>query len=87
VNAVITECPSCDAAVEIELTEVSPGDCVVCSECDEALTVVTVKPLELAVDEDYEEHEDDFEDDEELDDDPDDSEDDDDLGDDDDEED
>lgn len=73
-TGVITECPACEAPVEIELTEVSRGDCVVCSECDEALTVVSVKPLELAVEDDDDEEEDDDLNDEEEDDSEDDDE-------------
>ena len=52
-NDVTTQCPACDAPVEIDLQDLTEGECVVCDQCDEALTVVSVSPLELEVD-DYE---------------------------------
>ena len=72
-NDVTTQCPACDAPVEIDLQDLTEGDCVVCDQCDEALTVVSVSPLELEIDEVAEEDdedsydiedEDDFDDDE-----------------------
>lgn len=72
-NDVTTQCPACDAPVEIDLQDLTEGDCVVCDQCDEALTVVSVSPLELEIDEEAEdddedsydiEDEDDFDDDE-----------------------
>ncbi len=59
-----TECPACQAAVEIDLEDIGEGDCVVCDQCDEALTVVTVKPLVVEID--TEDADDDFEDDDDL---------------------
>ena len=50
-NDVTTQCPACDAPVEIDLQDLTEGDCVVCDQCDEALTVVSVSPLELEVEE------------------------------------
>lgn len=50
-NDVTTQCPYCDAPVEIDLQDLTEGDCVVCDQCDEALTVVSVSPLELEVEE------------------------------------
>ena len=71
-NAVTTVCPACEAPVEIVLEEISPGDCVVCSECDEALNVVSVTPLVLELDDellddDDEDGDEDFEDDDDED--------------------
>ena len=72
-NDVTTQCPACDAPVEIDLQDLTEGDCVVCDQCDEALTVVSISPLELEIDEEAEdddedsydiEDEDDFDDDE-----------------------
>ena len=51
-NDVTTQCPACDAPVEIDLQDLTEGDCVVCDQCDEALTVVSVSPLELEIDDD-----------------------------------
>ncbi len=64
-NAVTTECPACQAPVEIDLEELSEGDCVVCDQCDEALNVVTIEPLVLEIEED-EDDDDELDDDEDL---------------------
>lgn len=72
-NDVTTQCPACDAPVEIDLQDLTEGDCVVCDQCDEALTVVSVSPLELEIDEEAEDDEDednyDIEDEDDFDDD------------------
>ncbi len=47
---VIVKCPACDCPVEAD-DDLEVGDCVVCDQCDEALEVVGVDPLELAADE------------------------------------
>ena len=55
-------CPACKCTVKVE-DDLEIGDCLVCDQCDEALIVVTLEPLELAVDEDEEDDEEDDDDD------------------------
>lgn len=63
-NAVTTKCPACEAVVELETDPpLEVGECVVCDQCDEALTVVSVSPLELEIDDE----DDDMEDEDDLD--------------------
>lgn len=58
-NAVTTKCPACEAVVELEIDEpLEVGECVVCDQCDEALTVVSVSPLELEIDDEDDDLED-----------------------------
>ena len=66
-NDVTTQCPACDAPVEIDLQDLTEGDCVVCDQCDEALTVVSVSPLELEVVDVVDDYEDDDLEEEDLD--------------------
>ena len=67
------ECPACKAPCTIEEADLEVGDCLVCDQCDEALTVVTVSPLVLEIDESDDDPDDDEDDD--LDDDDDEDED------------
>ena len=61
------ECPACKAPCTIEEADLEVGDCLVCDQCDEALTVVTVSPLVLEIDEsdDDPDEDDDLDDDDE----------------------
>ena len=72
------ECPACKAPCTIEEADLEVGDCLVCDQCDEALTVVTVSPLVLEIDEsdddpdeddDLDDEDEDEDEDEDLDDD------------------
>ena len=53
-DPVIVNCPNCGVTVELDTEDLEEGECVVCDQCDEALTVVSVSPLELEVEEDDE---------------------------------
>lgn len=57
------ECPACKAPCTIEEADLEVGDCLVCDQCDEALTVVTVSPLVLEIDESDDDPDDDEDDD------------------------
>lgn len=64
---VVVNCPACEAPCEVEIDELEEGDALVCDQCDEAFTVVTLDPLTVAldeedVDEDAQEYDDDFDD-------------------------
>jgi transcription initiation factor IIE alpha subunit len=64
------ECPACKAPCTIEeADDLEEGDWLLCDQCDEELTVVTVSPLVLEVDE--EDVDDDFDYDDLVDDDDD----------------
>ena len=78
---VTVECPACKAPCTIEEADLEVGDCLVCDQCDEALTVMTVSPLLLEIDEsdddpdeddDLDDEDEDEDEDEDLDDDLDD---------------
>jgi hypothetical protein len=69
---VTVECPACKAPCTIEEADLEVGDCLVCDQCDEALTVVTVSPLVLQVDDPDEDDDLDDDDDEDEDEDEDD---------------
>ena len=60
---VTVECPACKAPCTIEEADLEMGDCLVCDQCDEALTVVTVSPLVLEIDESDDDPDDDEDDD------------------------
>lgn len=74
----MVNCPLCDYAIDAEEDELDEGDTLSCEECGATLTVVSLNPLEVEVEneEDFDDEEDeDFdEDDEEEDDDEDDEE-------------
>jgi hypothetical protein len=63
---VVVNCPACDAPCEVEIDDLEEGDALVCDQCDEAFTVITLDPLTVALDE--EDSDDDSEDDDEFDD-------------------
>lgn len=70
----MVNCPSCDAAIDVEEDELDEGDTLSCDECGVTLNVASLDPLEvhLAKEDDEEEEDEDFdfdEDDDEEDDD------------------
>ncbi|HUN23410.1 MAG TPA: hypothetical protein PK299_09810 [Anaerolineales bacterium] len=70
-KSISTACPACDAKIRLRKTP-SLGEEITCPECDEALVVVSVDPVELdwaAVDFDADDDDDDWDDDLDLDDD------------------
>ena len=69
---VTVECPACKAPCTIEEADLEVGDVLICDQCDEALTVVTVSPLVLQVDDPDEDDDLDDDDDEDEDEDEDD---------------
>ena len=50
-SVAVVLCPACDSPLTPE-EDLAVGDCVVCDQCDETLTVLCVDPLELEVDDD-----------------------------------
>ena len=65
-------CPKCDALIDVEEEDLDEGDLLSCDECGASLTVTSVNPVELQLedeegkdDEDYEYDEDEDEDEDE----------------------
>ncbi len=69
-------CPKCGAKLDLEQGELAEGNLFSCAECNAVLTVVTAKPVQIALANDGAGDEDDEGDSDDLDDDDDDSEDD-----------
>jgi alpha-aminoadipate carrier protein LysW len=68
----MVNCPKCDSAIDVEEEELDEGDVLSCDECGAALTVASVNPVELGLeDEDDDEDDLDFDDDEDEDEDED----------------
>jgi alpha-aminoadipate carrier protein LysW len=65
-KAVVVNCPMCDAPVEVDPEDLEEGACLVCDQCDEALTIVTVDPLVVTADEELDDDEEDDEFDDEA---------------------
>jgi alpha-aminoadipate carrier protein LysW len=67
----MVSCPKCDSSIDVEEEELDEGDVLSCDECGASLTVASVNPVELELEDSGEEDEDDFdydEDDEDEDD-------------------
>ena len=65
-------CPKCDALIDVEEEDLDEGDLLSCDECGASLTVTSVNPVELQLedeegkdDEDYEYDDDEDEDEDE----------------------
>ena len=65
----MVSCPKCDAAIDVEEEELDEGDVLSCDECGAALTVASVNPVELGLEDEEDDDEDDldFDDDEDED--------------------
>ncbi|HEY1265360.1 MAG TPA: hypothetical protein VGF06_17650 [Terriglobales bacterium] len=58
----MVSCPECDTNLDVEEDEVDEGEIVSCPECGTDFEIITVNPIELkAVEEGYEEEEDEAE--------------------------
>jgi len=65
-GGVMVLCPECDTDLDIEEEEVDEGEVISCPECGTDFEVVTTSPLELkAVEEGYEEDEEELDEDNE----------------------
>jgi alpha-aminoadipate carrier protein LysW len=71
----MVNCPSCDAAIDVDQDELDEGDTLTCEECGADLTVSGLDPLELESAEDEEEEEEEAADDFDFDEDEDEDED------------
>jgi len=71
----MVNCPSCDAAIDVDQDELDEGDTLTCEECGADLTVSGLDPLELESAEDDEEEEEEAADDFDFDEDEDEDED------------
>jgi alpha-aminoadipate carrier protein LysW len=71
----MVNCPSCDAAIDVDQDELDEGDSLTCEECGADLTVSGLDPLELESAEDEEEEEEEAADDFDFDEDEDEDED------------
>jgi alpha-aminoadipate/glutamate carrier protein LysW len=71
----MVNCPSCDAAIDLDQDELDEGDTLTCEECGADLTVSGLDPLELESAEDEEEEEEEAADDFDFDEDEDEEED------------
>ena len=65
----MVNCPSCDAAIDVEEEDLDEGDELTCEECGVTLSVLGVDPIELepAEEEDEDEEDEDFDFDEDED--------------------
>jgi len=73
----MVSCPKCDFAIDVEEEELDEGDVLSCDECGASLTVASVNPVELGLEDEEDDDEDDFDFDEDDDEDDEDEEDDD----------
>jgi alpha-aminoadipate carrier protein LysW len=62
-DALMVQCPECDAELDIDEEDVDEGDIVSCDECGAELQIVSLDPLEV---ESYDEEEEDEDEDEEF---------------------
>ena len=64
----MVSCPKCDSSIDVEEEELDEGDVLSCDECGAALTVASVNPVELELEDDEDDDDadlDDFDDDDE----------------------
>lgn len=59
------DCPDCEVAIPLDMTEASSGDTFCCDGCGADLEIITVDPLEIEVMEEDQNDEDEDEDEDE----------------------
>ena len=55
----MVSCPKCNSSIDVEEEELDEGDVLSCDECGAALTVASVNPVELDLEDDAPGNEDD----------------------------
>jgi alpha-aminoadipate carrier protein LysW len=58
----MVSCPKCDTSIDVEEEDLDEGDVLSCDECGAALTVASVNPVELELEEDEDDDDDDLDD-------------------------
>jgi alpha-aminoadipate carrier protein LysW len=58
----MVSCPKCDSSIDVEEEELDEGDVLSCDECGAALTVASVNPVELELEDDEDDDDDDLDD-------------------------